>query len=165
MGYFETYCQLCGVPFAIVRDRRADEPSQAAWDKRGRGGNEDICRGAALETAPHGTDCLHHPMRGFGYTYSGYRISLEEMEGCRTAQCLLRKEDDWRPEHDDQDFELEGNYFLSGVGDGYVDYSHVHFSPVRHGVKSFWPANDISYANVSPLPLGSVKDSPQFFNK
>lgn len=35
MGYYETYCQLCGVSFAIARHRRADEPPSAAWDYTG----------------------------------------------------------------------------------------------------------------------------------
>jgi hypothetical protein len=73
------------------------------------------------------------------------------MKGCRTLQCLLRKKIDWRPEPDDQDFESEGNYFLTGVGDGYIDFSHVDLNPVRHGVQENWPANDISYADVSLL--------------
>ena len=36
-----------------------------------------------------------------GKEYSGYRILVEEMKGCRDMQCLLTKEDIWMPEPDD----------------------------------------------------------------
>jgi hypothetical protein len=47
--------------------------------------------------------------------YSGHRITVEEMLGCTTSQCLVYKPDWWRPEDDDEDFEREGRYFLSGI--------------------------------------------------
>ena len=47
--------------------------------------------------------------------YSGHRISVEEMDGCSRVQCLVPKDDSWRPEPDDQDFELRGRCFLSGI--------------------------------------------------
>ncbi|KAE8416005.1 hypothetical protein BDV36DRAFT_310532 [Aspergillus pseudocaelatus] len=52
--------------------------------------------------------------------YSGRRISLEEMRGCRTVQCLINKKAaaGWGPDGFDQDWELSGDYFLSGVRDG-----------------------------------------------
>lgn len=57
MAYHETYCQLCGVGFGIARNRRADEPIEAAWNRRGEEGEVDDCRGADVETAPHSSDC------------------------------------------------------------------------------------------------------------
>jgi hypothetical protein len=65
--------------------------------------------------------------------YSGHRISLAEMKGCRAIQCLLMKTIDWKPEPDDQDFELDGRVFLTGVGDGSPDMAPLEIiSPVRH---------------------------------
>lgn len=55
------------------------------------------------------------------------------MEGCRAIQCLLLKRPDWNPESDDQDFELDGRVFLTGIGDGSPDLSPLEsISPVRH---------------------------------
>ena len=82
-----------------------------------------------------GPGCSHH--RG----YSGYRITAEQMKGCATAQCLVRKTAEWRPEPDDQSFELEGDFFLSGLS-GLMPSSDVdspEFWPVRHGVGRLEP--------------------------
>lgn len=68
--------------------------------------------------------------------YSGYQISVEEMKGCRAVQCLMKKGSGWRAEADDQDFELESNYFLTGLGDGSPDESPLmDIIPARHGVE------------------------------
>ena len=47
--------------------------------------------------------------------YSGCLIGADEMKGCNVMQCLMRKDRNWSPEPDDQEFELSGNYFLSGL--------------------------------------------------
>jgi hypothetical protein len=75
-----------------------------------------------------GEGCIH--ARG----YSGYRIRAEEMKGCNILQCLFRKERTWSPEADDQPFELEGNYYLSGLS-GHVpsrDYGSPQYPVERH---------------------------------
>lgn len=72
--------------------------------------------------------CEHGPdVRSFqGHGYDGTRINAEEMSGCNIAQCLVPKSyrnyDDlyvprWEPESDDQNFERQGKFFLSGLSD------------------------------------------------
>ncbi|CAD6571131.1 MAG: hypothetical protein ASARMPREDX12_004138 [Alectoria sarmentosa] len=146
MGYCETLCQLWGVSFAIARLRRADEPVEAAWDYAGSGyinaydelngicGEDSGCR---IHTDEDGREGEH--LAGPGCVsesgYSGHRISLAEMKGCRAVQCLVKKDADWMPEDDDQDFEIEGDYFLTGVGDGSPDEAPLEdIAPSRHGI-------------------------------
>lgn len=139
-------CQLCGVSFAIARLRRADEPEEAAWDYTGSefvNADEEsngLCGEGSGCTVPGdesrragehlaGPDCVSES----GYT--GHRISVAEMKGCRAVQCLLKKEANWMPENDDQDFEIEGDYFLTGVGDGSPDEAPLdNIQPARHGI-------------------------------
>ena len=153
MGYFELMCQLCGVSFAIARLRHADEPAEAAWDYTGSEfvGEDEMSDGlcgdgsgcTVLEDGGHragehlaGPGCVSE--RG----YTGHRISLAEMKGCRAVQCLLKKEANWMPENDDQDFEIEGDYFLTGVGDGSPDEAPLeNLQPARHGISSDYPLN------------------------
>ena len=69
-----------------------------------------------------------------GQGYTGYQISTEEMKGCRAVQCLMMKTETWEAEEDDQDFELQSNYFLTGLGDGSPDESSLeNITPARHG--------------------------------
>ena len=150
MGYSEIACQLCGVSFAIARLRRADEPPEAAWDYTGEGYVEWMedefnpcwespgCE-KLKHTSSEGEKLIleHIPGPDCKCTsgYSGHRISLEEMKGCRAIQALIPKGPDWSPEPDDQEFELESNYFLTGIGDGSPDESPLEdIRPVRHGI-------------------------------
>ena len=56
----------------------------------------------------------------------------------------MRKQPQWQPEPDDQEFELNSNYFLSGIGDGSPDEAPLeNLSPERHGVDSIL-VNNIS---------------------
>ena len=125
MDPYEIVCQLCGVSFAIARFRRADEPEDAAWSYDGRdfeivdhpfklcGGNSGCStHGEGARAAEHiaGPGCVSEN------GYSGYRISLEEMKGCRAIQCLVSKDSSWTPEDDDEDFEIKGAHFLTGIG-------------------------------------------------
>ncbi|THC96688.1 hypothetical protein EYZ11_003843 [Aspergillus tanneri] len=71
--------------------------------------------------------------------YSGHAISMEAMRGCRTAQFLVHKqasEADWQPDGLDEDWELSGDWFLSGLCDGTtsrdIDYQTVY--PPRGGL-------------------------------
>ncbi|KAF4629068.1 hypothetical protein G7Y89_g9085 [Cudoniella acicularis] len=132
MGYSETMCQLCGVSFAIARIRRAGEPEEAAWTYTGSGYVDEVadtcgefsgCQAlerADLENGFVGSGEEHISGPGCICTlgYCGYRISTQEMRGCRAMQCLLKKEDNWETESDDQDLERESGYFLTGLGDG-----------------------------------------------
>jgi hypothetical protein len=68
--------------------------------------------------------------------YSGYDISVEEMRGCQTAQCLVRKPRGlkFEPLPDDQDFEKDGDFFLSGLTDHMPsrDSGFPQLTPARH---------------------------------
>ncbi|KAI9744118.1 MAG: hypothetical protein M1818_002270 [Claussenomyces sp. TS43310] len=159
MGYVELQCQLCGVSFAIARIRRIEEPLEAAWDYTGSGFIDSAYRskcptdsGCQLFNREEGRDWLEgddapgEHIAGPGCTlgggYSGHQISLQEMKGCRAVRCLMRKEDGWQPEPDDQDFERESDYFLTGVGEGSPDESALQIlAPIRHGVTEVWLHN------------------------
>jgi hypothetical protein len=99
MGYFETMCQLCGVSPAISRLRRPDEPFEAAWSYYGEGFTEygDSCRenSGCMKIEREGGEFEHVAGPGCvcGQGYSGHRILLEEMKGCRALQCLVLKEE------------------------------------------------------------------------
>ena len=178
MGYFEYLCQLCGVSFAIARLRRPDEPPEAAWDYAGFSYVHETEFLAGLCGESSGCQILRHDSAGgeehaagtgcrCRRGYSGQRISLEEMKGCRAVQCLLEKEEKWQPQPDDQDFELDSNYFLSGVGDGSPDEGPLEeLTPVRHGVNSTLITNCIygvgySFIVVPFVKCGSVSDDYQ----
>ncbi|KAI9709191.1 MAG: hypothetical protein M1812_007776 [Candelaria pacifica] len=164
MGYCETLCQLCGVSFAIARLRRADEPESAAWDYSGSGYVEEEDGDDIIENTCGGTHIsgcylqerenrfdgergpAHEHISGQGCAsgrgYSGHRISLMEMKGCRTVQCLVKKEDGWKEEDGDQEWERESEYFLTGWGDGSPDESPLEdITPPRHGVDSLIISN------------------------
>ncbi|KAJ5807810.1 hypothetical protein N7474_009079, partial [Penicillium riverlandense] len=85
-------------------------------------------------------DLLHvpGPTCGKANAYSGHGISLEEMRGCRTAQCLIHNtiRGDWERDGLEQDWELSGEYFLSGLSDGMPsrDDGPRRVYPVRGGV-------------------------------
>ena len=83
--------------------------------------------------------------------YSGYRISVEEMRGCRAVQCLMRKEEGWVEEEEYQDFEGESGYFLTGLGDGSPDETPLEdISPVGHAIADVWISNvDLGNGSVS----------------
>lgn len=62
--------------------------------------------------------------------YNGNAISAEEMRYCNAVQYFSRydidhyhgRSRDWPPELDDEDFEREGKYHLTGLGDGCAIY-------------------------------------------
>jgi hypothetical protein len=70
--------------------------------------------------------------------FNGHAISAEEMRGCNTLQCFVRKPGDWTDEPEDQDFEQQGHFFLSGLSDYApsrdVDWPRVF--PPRHDCES-----------------------------
>lgn len=69
--------------------------------------------------------------------YSGHRISVQEMRGCQVSQCLVRKPKGWifEPLEDDEEFEKQGKFFLSGLSDHMPsrDSSSPRVKPARHG--------------------------------
>ncbi|KAH6643341.1 hypothetical protein BKA67DRAFT_614262 [Truncatella angustata] len=70
--------------------------------------------------------------------YNGHAISAEDMKSCNTLQCLILKNPQWRAEPGDQDFEMNGHYFLSGLTEA-VPTRHsadTQVFPVRHGMSS-----------------------------
>ncbi|KAJ5240885.1 uncharacterized protein N7469_002476 [Penicillium citrinum] len=71
--------------------------------------------------------------------YSGFAISLDEMRGCRTAQCLVHKgavQDQSENIIPLDDWEISGNWFLSGLCDGMPsrDCSSPYVWPAQGGV-------------------------------
>jgi len=88
--------------------------------------------------------------------YSGYNISVQEMAGCRAIQCLLSKHmvPGWKPEPDDQEFEFETGYFLTGTGDGSATDGELNRAhPVRHDAETFWARNFMSDVCNYSLPF------------
>lgn len=77
-------------------------------------------------------DCYAHQ------GYHGIAISVEAMRGCNTAQCLVPKPTNdwerWEPRADDEPFEIEGDYFLSGLTDHMRDRDDEYplVFPPRH---------------------------------
>ena len=54
----------------------------------------------------------------------------------------MKKDSNWEPEPDDQDFELESEYFLTGIGDGSPDEAPLeNIMPIRHTIDSVIIAN------------------------
>ena len=158
MGYYEIYCQICGVSFAISRNRRADEPLSAGWDYSGSAyagpaaGDlfDDTCGDGTgsgcklVDREPRELQHLAGPGCASVTGYSGYRISIEEMQGCRAVQVLAKKEEGWQPEADDESFEVESQFFLTGIGDGSPDSTALQgIRPARHGLSI------VSIGNVS----------------
>lgn len=74
------------------------------------------------------------------------------MSGCRTLQCLLKKDENWQAQDDDQDFKRTSNYFLTGISDRSPDQSPaMSLNPVRHGANEVWISNTSSDFFVSLL--------------
>lgn len=75
--------------------------------------------------------------------YHGDKISVEEMRGCTTVQCLMPKEEDWKPRHDDLDFEKESTYQLTGLA-GYMPSggSMLDLWPIRNHLDGISADND-----------------------
>ena len=94
--------------------------------------------------------------------YNGWRISLEEMKGCRAVQALVPKDqvENWKPEDDDQDFERESEYFLSGIGDGSPDEAPLgNMKAVRHGLESVMIFNTIDGDVGALIPIFSLQEA------
>jgi hypothetical protein len=78
-----------------------------------------------------GPGCIHH------HGYNGHNISVEEMMGSGTVQCLIRKFPNWKSDATDESWEVLSDYFLSGLG-SYMqsrDGGGVNCLPIRHGIE------------------------------
>ncbi|KAJ0423240.1 hypothetical protein BJY00DRAFT_278914 [Aspergillus carlsbadensis] len=105
---------------------------------------------------PEGYDAedLEHipgPKCGQALAYPGASISLAEMRGCRTAQFLVHKTSamgEWKPDGLNEDWEMNGDWFLSGVCDGMTsrDCGYPTVWPARGGVE------DVMADNVNFMP-------------
>jgi hypothetical protein len=77
--------------------------------------------------------------------YSGWRVSVEEMQFVRRVQCLHPKTaEDWVDEEDDEEFETTAECcFLTGVADVGTDEFNVNdLEPERHDVSSAFINNE-----------------------
>ena len=92
--------------------------------------------------------------------YNGHHMSAEEMRTCNTVQCLIEKARqmrDWLPEWalelEDEDFERESKYFLSGLGDRIGSWEDEGFcSPRRHNVGEL----DLALGNRRGFTSGDI---------
>ena len=77
--------------------------------------------------------------------YSGYEINADEMRGCQTLQCLVRKPEGYIFDSlpDDEEFEGIGEFFLSGLSDHMPsrDYSIPRVFPPRHDCETPYAEN------------------------
>ena len=176
--HYEPFCELCGVSFAIARLRRVDEPEGAGWDSAGLNYILAYDSDSGLDVSAlceEGSGCRVFD-RGGGRTeehlagpgcvaysgYSGHRISLAEMKGCRAVQCLVKKTASWMPEDDDQDFEIEGDYFLSGIRDDlpYTTPQLEFMESSRHGVQFLAMSYIVCFSSTLRLPQSWAYDGP-----
>lgn len=76
--------------------------------------------------------------------YSGHRISYDEQKDCTALMCLIDKTEDWKPESEDEDFELKSKRcYISGISKGPPDeFDIIDLEPVRHGVKDIMITNE-----------------------
>ncbi|KAI7223503.1 hypothetical protein KC333_g455 [Hortaea werneckii] len=191
----ERFCQLCGISFNAGRIRRPDEPPDAAWgfygynfvaepdaqascrsrscqwlerDKSDAGGDaygilgeDDDETFGELEYREHlaGPECTCTE----GYT--GYRISVQEMQHVISCQCLAEKRDGWRAEPGDRDFELQAEQcFLTGISKSGAMDVITGLEPVRHGVSQTRIENDRpSEFGLGPGELCALPLHPRCF--
>ncbi|ORY02549.1 hypothetical protein BCR34DRAFT_437902, partial [Clohesyomyces aquaticus] len=153
----QVLCQICGVSFNIGRIRTPAEPRSAAWGPLGPMLHESVWatlplpleptdqQGSYLGYVDSEENIVEH-IAGPGCEnkrgYPGHDISVEEMRGCQTLQCLVRKPKEhseyrFDPLPDDEEFEKSGEFFLSGLGDHMPsrDMSSPLVTPARHGCK------------------------------
>ncbi|KAI9046062.1 F-box protein [Aspergillus affinis] len=117
-------------------------PGEPLWIPLGRR-NEDVFP-IASEHWPqqYEPDDLEHiagPNCAEPNAYSGHAISMEEMQGCRTAQFLIHKGASgaqWQPDGLDEDWERSDEWFLSGLCDGMAsrDDCFQEVYPLRGGI-------------------------------
>ncbi|KAE8395631.1 hypothetical protein BDV23DRAFT_178676 [Aspergillus alliaceus] len=88
--------------------------------------------------------------------YLGRNISVEEMRGCHTVQCLIMKNPDWEPRGDDLEFERESQFHLTGVTESMPSSGYgLKFAPIRHGIDNI-QAQSESFFNPGPEELAQT---------
>ncbi|KAG8671981.1 hypothetical protein FPOAC2_05346 [Fusarium poae] len=158
----EIPCRLCGVSFNVYRYRTEQEPPSSIGiglcadpeECPDQGGcyfvQQDLPPDEQIKYTPshvresnmldtdHLLEHIAGPNCNQTIAYNGHRISAEDMKGCNTFQCLVYKPEDWQPQSDDQEFEVKGNYFLSGLGDDMPSQNTnwPGIFPARHGTVS-----------------------------
>ncbi|KAL9623435.1 MAG: hypothetical protein Q9160_002328 [Pyrenula sp. 1 TL-2023] len=135
----------------IVMEDADEEPEDAEglyedW-RRGLNSLTESCSNAMSTFLPLSASLIckkeqnfeHIAGPGCQYTagYNPFDISVEEMRGCKTLQCLVRKGPELRSEKDDEEFELSSDCFLTGISDHMSarDCDSPTVFPARHGVK------------------------------
>ncbi|PPJ57650.1 hypothetical protein CBER1_00109 [Cercospora berteroae] len=76
--------------------------------------------------------------------YSGHAITVSEMQGITTFQCLIRKRKNFQPTPDDTNFEKSPDFpmYLSGLCDSMPDRELANIEtmyPMRHNMQSHSP--------------------------
>ncbi|KAK5107812.1 hypothetical protein LTR62_000626 [Meristemomyces frigidus] len=139
MGYTEQVCQICGVPFNIGR-----EPELSAWrdyhydyiTEEDTDCKDDGCSNVLRHPGADEAEHLAGPECTSTSGYSGWRISVEEIQDRNRCLCLAQKKEDWKPEIDDHAFEIESEYcYLTGISStGVSDFGVENLTPARHGL-------------------------------
>ncbi|PYH45900.1 uncharacterized protein BP01DRAFT_422949 [Aspergillus saccharolyticus JOP 1030-1] len=135
---------------------------------------------SAPESPPDDLEHIPAPTCGSDPTaYPGSAISLAEMRGCRTAQFLIHKSqaaEPWRPDGLHEDWEVTGDWFLSGLCDGMRsrDCGFPDVWPARGGVRTV-RADNVTFQPVDPheiaMPIHPwcldifIRQSKQHFQK
>ena len=106
------------------------------------------------EGARHKARCYEH-IGGPGcqnrQAYLGAHISVEEMRGCHTVQCIVPKKEGWESRSDDVEFERDSQYVLTGVADRMPSSgSRLKFAPVRYGVDNIEAETNFVLETVCP---------------
>lgn len=92
-----------------------------------------------------GPECEH------GGGYNGNVITAEEAGKSLTLQCLMRKNEFWKPEADDEDFERSSSFFFTGLSDHMPsrDMASPQVFPVRHRL-DYPNAENVRWAHGDP---------------
>lgn len=130
--------------------------------------SQDYLNSGVLEDHPEymvehvaGPDCVSES------GYNGNNISVEEMRFCTTLQCVGDRKSDAHdsmqnlpPEPDDEDFERESDYFLTGLLDkcgSWEDIDDRSVYPRRHGL------TDVNPMSIDGFELGDKPFHPYCF--
>ncbi|KAJ9618869.1 hypothetical protein H2203_008685 [Taxawa tesnikishii (nom. ined.)] len=118
-----------------------------------------------VESGPRDDDCTDGEETISETEALGHRISVEEMKGSRTMQCLSSKDERWIPCSDDEDFELQGSVFLSGLCDQVPagDIGCPDVVPGRHGCTQPNAVNNSSWMEGLPRGPAAMPFHPTCF--
>ena len=131
-----------------IEDSSQNQPHMAEADGISDGGDSESTDFSECQKLEHlaGPRCEH------AGGYCGFNISAEEMKGCTTLQCLVKKTPEWTAEPDDQEYEQSGGYYLSGLCGQMPsrDMGGPTMIPPRHGAEDlyadvlFWDNDEVS---------------------